>query len=92
MNTSQQRSNSMGVMEMQTMQTMQSVQGVYAQWTGQPVVLQVQSADLRVPLRGIIVSEMEETVRLRVEDDCDIDIYKQMILAIEEDAWMDSIT
>ena len=70
----------------------QAVQGVYAQWADQSVVLQVVSADLRVPLRGIIVGETDQSVRFRINDDCDIDIYKHMILAVEEESWMDSIT
>jgi hypothetical protein len=81
-------------MEMQTVQSeaVASVQGVYGQWADQAVVLQVKSADLRVPLRGVILSETERIVRFRVNDSWDIDIYKHMILAVEEESWMDSIT
>ena len=71
---------------------MQSMQSVYTQWTDQPVVLQVASAALRVPLRGVIVGETQQSVRFRIDDSWDIDIYKSMILAVEEDSWMDSIT
>ena len=79
---------------MQTVQSeaVASVQGVYGQWADQAVVLQVKSADLRVPLRGVILSETERIVRFRVNDSWDIDIYKHMILAVEEESWMDSIT
>lgn len=77
---------------MQTAQGVPSVQGVYAQWTDQAVVLQVKSADLRVALRGVILGEAEGSIRFRVDDSWDIDIYKHMILAVEEDSWMDSIT
>jgi hypothetical protein len=79
-------------MEMQTVQSVPSIQGVYGQWTHQAVVLQVKSADLRVPLRGVILSESSQSIRFRVDDSWDIDIYKNMILAVEEDSWMDSIT
>jgi hypothetical protein len=79
-------------MEMQTVQSEASVQGVYGQWADQAVVLQVKSADLRVPLRGVILGETERSVRFRVNDSWDIDIYKHMILAVEEESWMDSIT
>lgn len=80
-------------MEMQTVQSIESVQGVYGQWADHAVVLQVKSADLRVPLRGIILGETEQSVRFRVDDSWDIDIYKSMILAVEEEeSWMDSIT
>jgi hypothetical protein len=77
---------------MQTVQSVQGVQGVYGQWTDQAVVLQVKSADLRVPLRGVILGETQQSIRFRVDDSWDIDIYKHMILAVEEDSWMDSIT
>jgi hypothetical protein len=74
------------------MESVQSMQGVYAQWTHQPVILQVASAALRVPLRGMIVGESQQSVRFRIDDSWDIDIYKSMILAVEEDSWMDDIT
>jgi hypothetical protein len=60
---------------------------VYAAWMGQPVVMQLASDDLRVPLRGIVVGETDNIVRFSLGDGLDIDIYKQMILAIEEDTF-----
>ena len=81
-----------GYMDMQAAQAVQKVQGVYGQWAAQSVVLQVKSADLRVPLRGVILGETQQTIRFRVDDNWDIDIYKHMILAVEEESWMDSIT
>lgn len=59
----------------------------YASWVGQAVVLQVATGDLRVPLRGIILGETEGTIRFRVGETWDIDIYKPMILAVEQDNW-----
>ena len=59
----------------------------YASWVGQAVVLQVAAGDLRVPLRGVIVGETDGVVRFRVGDTWDIDIYKSMILAVEQDNW-----
>jgi hypothetical protein len=44
-------------------------------------------ADSRVPLRGIIVAETDDCIRFRVEQAWDIDIYKSMILAVEQDRW-----
>jgi len=79
-------------MEMQTVQSMTVVEGVYGQWADQAVILQVKSDDLRVPLRGVILGETSQTIRFRVDDSWDIDIYKHLILAVEEEAWMDSIT
>ena len=57
----------------------------YASWIGLPVVLQVVSGDIKVPLRGKLLKDKGETVRIRI-DGSDIDIYKTMILAVEEDA------
>ena len=68
------------------------MQSAYASWFGQAVVLQVAAADLRVPLRGIIVGESEDAVRFRIGEGWDVDIYKTMILAIEEDSWASVIT
>jgi hypothetical protein len=63
------------------------MQSAYASWVGQAVVLQVAAGDLRVPLRGIIVGETDGAVRFRVGDAWDIDIFKSMILAVEQDNW-----
>jgi hypothetical protein len=59
----------------------------YATWIGQAVILQVAAGDLRVPLRGTIVGESDDAVRFRIGDTWDIDIYKAMILAVEQDSW-----
>lgn len=59
----------------------------YASWIGQAVILQVAVGDLRVPLRGIIVGEADGTIRFRIGDTWDIDIYKTMVLAVEQDSW-----
>ena len=63
------------------------MESAYAVLIGQPVILQLAAADLRVPLRGMIVSESEDFIRFRVEQSWDIDIYKSMILAVEQDRW-----
>jgi hypothetical protein len=58
----------------------------YATWVGQSVVLQVALGDIQVPLRGKLLKDGGETVRMRIGDGWDVDIYKTMILAVEEDA------
>jgi hypothetical protein len=58
----------------------------YAMWVGQPVVLQVALGDIKVPLRGKLLKDGDETVRMRIGEGWDVDIYKAMILAVEEDA------
>jgi len=58
----------------------------YASWIGQSVVLQVALGDIKVPLRGKLLKDGVETVRMRIGDGWDVDIYKAMILAVEQDA------
>jgi hypothetical protein len=55
-------------------------------WIGQPVVLQVALGNIKVPLRGKLLKDGGETVRMRIGDGWDVDIYKGMILAVEEDS------
>lgn len=57
----------------------------YKAWMGQAVVLQVALGDIKVPLRGKLLKENAETVRMRIGDGWDIDIYKSMILGVERD-------
>jgi hypothetical protein len=54
-------------------------------WVGQSVVLQVALGDIKVPLRGKLLRDSEETVRMRIGEGWDVDIYKAMILAVEKD-------
>lgn len=58
----------------------------YDNWLGHAVVLQVALGDIKVPLRGKLLKEGGETVRMRIGDGWDVDIYKTMILAVEEDS------
>jgi len=58
----------------------------YQPWIGQPVILQVALGDIKVPLRGKLLKDGGETVRMRIGDGWDVDIYKVMILAVEQDA------
>jgi hypothetical protein len=57
----------------------------YNVWLGQAVVLQVALGDIQVPLRGKLLKESGDTVRMRIGDQWDVDIYKNMILKVEED-------
>ena len=58
----------------------------YRVWMGHSVVLQVALGDIKVPLRGRLLKDSGETVRVRIGEGWDVDIYKAMILAVEEDA------
>ena len=57
----------------------------YAVWMGQPVILRVVTGNLRVPLRGRLVSETNESLRLRISESWDVDIFKSMVANVEHD-------
>ena len=61
------------------------MEGGYAVWINQPVVLRVVAGSLRVPLRGRIISETSEVVRLRIADSWDVEIFKSMVVGVEHD-------
>jgi len=58
----------------------------FAPWIGLPVILQVALGDIKVPLRGKLLKDSGETLRMRIGEGWDVDIYKAMIVAVEEDA------
>jgi len=62
------------------------MQSGYQVWVGQSVVLQVALGDIKVPLRGKLLKEAGETVRIRIGEGWDVDIYKNMIIAVEHDS------
>lgn len=62
------------------------MEGSYTVWMGQPVILRVVAGNLRVPVRGRLVSETTNVLRLRIADNWDVDIFKSMVVAIEQDA------
>jgi hypothetical protein len=62
-----------------------TMEGGYEVWMGQPVILRVVAGNLRVPLRGRLLSETTEVVRLRIADSWDVDIFKTMVVGVEHD-------
>jgi hypothetical protein len=62
-----------------------SLDNAFQTWIGHPVVLQVALGDIKVPLRGKLLKDGGDTVRMRIGEGWDVDIYKVMILAVEED-------
>jgi hypothetical protein len=61
------------------------MEGSYSVWMGQPVVLRVVTGNLRVPLRGRLMSETNEVLRFRIAESWDVDIFKSMVVGIEHD-------
>lgn len=61
------------------------MEGGYAIWMGQPIILRVAAGNLRVPLRGRLVGETNEALRLRIAESWDVDIFKTMVVGVEQD-------
>ena len=57
----------------------------FATWIGRPVVLRVALGESRVGVRGMLLGDGADTLRIRLGEGLDIDIYKEMVLAVEED-------
>jgi len=57
----------------------------FTNWLGHAVVLHVEVGDIKVPLRGRLLKENSDTLRVRIGEGWDVDIYKAMILSVEED-------
>ena len=58
----------------------------YSAWFGKPVVLLVVIRQCRVPIPCRIVSESVADVRVRIKPGWEMDLRKDLILAVEEDA------
>jgi hypothetical protein len=69
----------------QTEEGVRAMETEYAVWMGQPVILRVVAGNLRVPLRGRLMSETGEMVRLRIAESWDVDIFKSMVVGVEHD-------
>ena len=62
------------------------MENAYEAWVGQSVLLQVALGDIKVPLRGTLLKDGNETVRMRIGEGWDVDIYKSMIMTVERDS------
>jgi len=61
-----------------------SLSSAYSPWLGKPVAIRVSSVELETTLRGIVIGESEAAVRVRIGGIWDVDIYKDMILSVED--------
>jgi hypothetical protein len=62
------------------------MESAYKAWVGQSVLLQVALGDIKVPLRGTLLKDGSETIRMRIGEGWDVDIYKSMIMTVERDS------
>jgi hypothetical protein len=60
---------------------------VYSAWLGKPVVLLVVIRQCHVPMPCSIVAESLHDVRVRIKPGWEMDVRKELILAVEEDAF-----
>ena len=58
----------------------------YSTWLGKPVVLLVVIRQCQVPVPCLIVGESVGEVRVRIHPGWEMDVRKELILAVEEDA------
>jgi hypothetical protein len=58
----------------------------YSTWFGRPVVLLIQIRQGRVPIPCSIVGESRANLRVLVHAGWEMDVRKELILAIEEDS------
>ena len=59
---------------------------VYSSWFGKPVVLTVLVRQCPIPMPCSIVGESVADVRVRIQPGWELNVKKELILAVEEDA------
>ncbi len=59
---------------------------IYSAWSGKPVVLLIVIRQCHVPLPCSIVAESITDVRVRLRPGWEMDVRKELILALEESA------
>ena len=61
-----------------------SFSGTYSTWLGKPVVLLVEIRRCHVPVPCMILGESLAHVRVRFDSGLEMDVRKELILAVEE--------
>jgi hypothetical protein len=65
---------------------LKDVSPIYSCWLDRPVVLLVIIRQCHVPMPCSIIGESVADVRVRVQPGWEMDVRKELILAVEEDA------
>jgi hypothetical protein len=60
-----------------------TVSGNYSTWLGKPVLLHVATGGFLTSLNCVIVGESDAALRIRIANLWDVDLFKEMVLAIE---------
>jgi hypothetical protein len=57
--------------------------GAYSTWLGRPVILRVATGELQTTLHCTVIGESDAAVRIRIAGKLDVDICKELVLAVE---------
>lgn len=61
----------------------ENLTGSYTNWMGMPVFLKVTAGETKTSLFCTIIGEADDTVRVRLAEQWDVDIYKDMIQVVD---------
>jgi len=53
-------------------------------WIGEQVVVKLDLGPIKASVRGSILEERADTIMIRIFDGTEVEIYKAMVLAVEE--------
>jgi ribosome maturation factor RimP len=53
-------------------------------WIGEQVVVKLDLGQIKTSVRGSILEERADTITIRIFDGTEVEIYKAMVLAVEE--------
>jgi RNase P/RNase MRP subunit p29 len=57
----------------------------FESWIGSPVVVQLDFGQTKVAVHGMLLEEKRDTLMMRTREGCEFEIYKTMVLAIEQE-------
>jgi hypothetical protein len=58
--------------------------GGYSIWIGRPVNLRVVAGEFQTILHCTVIGESKASLRVRISGVWDVEIYKEMVMAVEE--------
>jgi hypothetical protein len=61
----------------------EKLSGTYTTWMGLPVFLNIITGKIKTSLFCTIIGESDATVRVRIADEWDVEIYKEMVQAVD---------
>jgi RNase P/RNase MRP subunit p29 len=61
------------------------MKSAFEQWIGLRIVVQLNLGRVKVSLRGTLLDEKSETLVMETQEGCKLEIYKNTVLAIEEE-------